>query len=177
MIFRETPLRGAFVIDVEIRSDERGFFGRTYCEQEFAAHGLAVRWVQCNLSGNVHAGTLRGMHYQVFPHAEAKLVRCSAGRLYDVIIDLRAGSPSYLQHFGIELSARNHTMLYIPEGLAHGFQVLEDHTEMFYQMSAFYNPESARGVRWDDPLFGIRWPIETRIISDRDQAYPDFQPA
>lgn len=117
------------------------------------------------------------MHYQVFPHAEAKLVRCSAGRLYDVIIDLRAGSPSYLQHFGIELSARNHTMLYIPEGLAHGFQVLEDHTEMFYQMSAFYNPESARGVRWDDPLFGIRWPIETRIISDRDQAYPDFQPA
>ena len=177
MIFRETPLRGAFVIDVELHLDERGFFGRTYCEQEFAAQGLSVRWVQCNLSGNVHAGTLRGMHYQASPHAEAKLVRCSAGRLYDVIIDLRVGSPSYLHHFGIELSARNHTMLYIPEGLAHGFQVLEDHSEVFYQMSALYKPECARGVRWNDPLFGIRWPIEVSNVSERDQSYPDFQPA
>ena len=174
MIFRETDLPGAYVIDLEPHRDERGFFARAWCQREFEAHGLNPRLVQCNISYNETRGTLRGMHYQAPPHEEAKLVRCTRGRLYDVIIDLRSDSPTYKEHVGIELNDENRTMLYVPEGFAHGFLTLEDNTEVFYQMSAFYAPEVARGVRWDDPAFDIDWPAPVRHIKDRDQRYPDF---
>lgn len=174
MIFRETKLPGAYVIDLEPHRDERGFFARAWCQREFEAHGLTPRLVQCNISFNTRRGTLRGMHYQAPPHEEAKLVRCTRGRLYDVIIDLRPDSPAFKQHIGITLSAENRTMLYVPEGFAHGFLTLDDATEVFYQMSAFYAPEAARGVRWDDPAFGIEWPAPVEHIKDRDQAYADF---
>lgn len=174
MIFRETELPGAYAIDLERHSDERGFFARAWCQREFEEHGLNPRLVQCNISYNEGRGTLRGMHYQVPPHEEAKLVRCTRGSIYDVIIDLRSDSPTYKEHFGIELNDENRTMLYVPEGFAHGFLTLEDDTEIFYQMSEFYAPEAARGVRWDDPAFGIDWPAPVRHIKDRDQSYPDF---
>jgi len=174
MIFIETKLQGAFIIEPEKLEDERGFFARTWCQQEFAAHGLNPGLMQCNISFNRHRGTLRGMHYQAAPHAEAKLVWCTRGGVYDVIIDLRASSPTFTHHSAVTLTAQNHTMLYVPEGCAHGFQTLEDDTEVFYQMSALYAPSSARGVRWDDPAFGIQWPPATRIISERDRSYPDF---
>ena len=174
MIFRETDLPGAYVIDLEPHRDERGFFARAWCQREFEAHGLNPRLVQCNISYNETRGTLRGMHYQAPPHEEAKLVRCTRGRLYDVIIDLRSDSPTYKEHVGIELNDENRTMLYVAEGFAHGFLTLEDDTEVFYQMSAFYAPEVARGVRWDDPAFDIYWPAPVRHIKDRDQHYPDF---
>lgn len=176
MIFRETALKGAFVIEPERKEDERGFFARTWCQREFEAKGLKASWVQSNMSGNYRKGTLRGMHYQIAPHEEIKLVRCTSGSLYDVIIDLRRHSPTYLKHIGVELSSSNLKMLYIPEGFAHGYQTLDDETEVLYLMTAFYAPESARGVRWNDPLFGIRWPEDDRIISERDQHYPDFIP-
>lgn len=175
MIFRETELQGAFVIEVEKKSDERGFFARTWCRREFEQRGLNPRLVQCNISFNRKAGTLRGMHYQAAPHEEAKLVRCTKGSIFDVIIDLRPGSRTYTKHISLYLAAADYTMLYIPEGLAHGFQTLEDETEVFYQMSEFYHPESARGVRWNDPAFKIAWPqTAERIVSERDLAYPDF---
>ena len=174
MIFTEINLAGAFVIEMERRSDERGFFARTFCQQEFEAHGLKTQVVQCNVSFNKRKGTLRGMHYQAAPFTEAKLVRCTSGSIYDVIIDLRPASATFKQHFAVELSAINRRMLYIPEAFAHGFQTLEDDTEVLYQMAQQYSAEHARGVRWNDPAFGIRWPESERIIIERDQNYPDF---
>jgi dTDP-4-dehydrorhamnose 3,5-epimerase len=169
-------LQGAYIVDIEPIEDERGFFARSWCREEFGAHGLRCNVVQSNISFNRRKGTLRGMHYQVEPNEEAKLVRCTRGSVYDVIMDLRARSRTFKQWVAVELTAANHRMLYVPEGLAHGFQTLEDDTEMLYLMSAFYHPECARGVRWDDPAFGIAWPQSGgRIISDKDKAYPDFQ--
>lgn len=176
MIFTETKLAGGFVIEMERRTDERGFFARTFCQQEFEAHGLNARVAQSNVSFNSRKGTLRGMHYQAAPFAEAKLVRCTAGSIYDVIIDLRLASATFKRHFAVELSAENRRMLYIPEDFAHGFQTLEDDTEVFYQMAQRYSAEHTRGVRWNDPAFGIEWPKGERIIIERDQNYPDFAP-
>src|ERR1044071_9252916 len=169
MIFTETTLKGAFIIDIEPREDERGFFARSWCEDEFKSHGLNPRLAQCNISFNKKRGTLRGMHYQVAPYAETKLVRCTMGAIYDVIIDLRPQSPTFLRHIGVELTAENHRMLYIPEGFAHGFQTLADNTEITYQMSEFYAPNYAGGVRWSDPAFGIQWPEEVSVISAKDR--------
>ena len=174
MIFRESSLRGAWVIEPEEIIDNRGFFARSYCFTEFEKHGLNSRVVQCNISYNIQAGTLRGMHYQAEPYEEAKLVRCTKGAIYDVIVDLRRGSPSFRKHFGVTLSAENHKMLYVPEKFAHGFLTLEDQTEVFYQMSEIHAPESARGFRWNDPAFGIEWPMEPAVISERDRNYPDY---
>ena len=176
MIFAETEFRGAFVIELERREDERGFFARSWCQQEFEERGLNPRLVQCNVSFNKLRGTLRGVHYQANPYEEAKLVRCTRGAVYDVIIDLRPESRTYLRWAAVELNEENRRALYVPEGLAHGFQTLEDGTEVFYQMSEAYRPEYARGVRWNDPAFRIRWPLERRIISARDRGYPDFAP-
>lgn len=174
MNFRETALRGALIIELERKEDHRGFFARTWCAEEFAAHGLNPKLVQCSISYNKKKGTLRGMHYQAVPYEETKLVRCTAGAIYDVIIDLRPNSPTYTKHVAATLTAQNHHMLYIPEGFAHGFQTLEDHTEVSYQMSEYYVSKFARGVRWNDPAFSIQWPEDVRIITDRDSHYPDF---
>jgi dTDP-4-dehydrorhamnose 3,5-epimerase len=174
LIFTETELPGAFLIEPEMHEDDRGFFARTFCRQEFEERGLNPRVVQCNVSFNKRKGSLRGMHFQTSPYAEAKLVRCTAGSIYDVIIDLRPSSSAFKKHLGVELSARNRKMLYIPEDFAHGFQTLEDDTEVFYQMSQYYSPKHSRGVRWDDPAFGISWPPGERIIIERDRTYPDF---
>jgi dTDP-4-dehydrorhamnose 3,5-epimerase len=172
MQFIETKLTGAFVIEIDPISDERGFFARTWCQNEFAARGLKSDLRQCNMSFNRQRGTLRGMHYQVKPHEEAKLVTCVRGAIYDVIIDLRSDSPTFKQWLGVELTAANHRSLYIPEGFAHGFQTLDDNSEVFYYMFEFYRPESARGVRWDDPAFAIKWPYaKRRIITENDLAY------
>lgn len=176
VIFSETALKGAWIIDVERLEDERGFFARSWCQEEFAARGLNPNLVQCNISFNRNKGTLRGMHYQVKPYEEAKLVRCTMGAVYDVIIDLRVTSPTFRQWVAAELTASNRRMLYIPEGFANGFQTLKDDTEVFYQMSAVYSPGHSAGVRWDDPAFGIDWPPGDRVISARDRAYPDFMP-
>ena len=165
MIFKETPLRGAFIIELEPIEDERGLFARTWCKKEFEAHGLNSDLVQCNTSFNKNKGTLRGMHYQASPHGEAKLVRCTMGSIYDVIIDIRNDSATYLQWFACELTAENRRMLYVPVGFAHGFQTLEDNTEVFYQMSEYYYPEYARGISWDDSVLGIDWPINEKILS------------
>jgi dTDP-4-dehydrorhamnose 3,5-epimerase len=174
VIFKETQLRGAFLIEPEQLADQRGFFARSFCVREFEAHGIDSRVAQCNISYNAKKATLRGMHYQAPPHAEVKLVRCTRGALYDVIIDLRAESATYLKSYGTQLDSDNRRMLLIPEGFAHGFITLEDRTEVFYQMSEFFDAGSARGVRWDDPAFGIRWPIDPQVISERDRTYPDF---
>ena len=174
MILFETSLKGAFLIQPEKREDERGFFARTWCQREFAMHGLATQWVQCNISFNKRRGTLRGMHYQASPYGEAKLVRCTRGAIYDVVIDLRPDSSTFKHHLAVVLSAQNYKMLYIPEGMAHGFQTLENNSEVSYQMSQFYAPDYGRGVRWDDPAFKIPWPDDERIISARDRKYPDF---
>jgi len=174
MIFTQTAVPGAVVIEPERSADERGFFARTFCVHEFAAHGLDARVAQCNISFNRAKGTLRGLHFQRPPHAEAKLVRCTAGRVYDVIVDLRPDSPAFCRHLAIELSARNHTMLYVPKGVAHGFQTLEDESEVFYQMSAPYERDAAAGVRWDDAAFAIAWPLGVSVGSARDRSYPDF---
>lgn len=171
MKFTETKLGGAYLIEPKRLEDERGFFARSFCQNEFKAHGLNPRVVQCNISYNKHKGTLRGMHYQVAPMAEAKLVRCTRGAIYDVIIDLRPESPTYCQWAPVELTADNRRMLYIPEGFAHGFQTLEDDTEVFYQVSEFYTPDCERGVRWDDPVFGIEWPETPTLISKKDKNY------
>ena len=178
MIFNETKLRGAYIIEVEPLEDERGSFARTFCREEFETHGLNSFVAQCNISQNRKKGTLRGMHYQVAPHAEAKLVTCLAGSIYDVIIDLRPDSITCCQWVAVELSARHRrSLIYIPEGFAHGFQTLEDDTEVFYQMSHAYVPQSARGVRWDDPIFAIPWPDGPRTLSERDKHYPNFRRA
>jgi len=176
MLFEETRLRGAWKIDLERLADERGFFARSFCEREFAAHGLATRYPQGNLSWNAHARTLRGMHYQAAPHREAKLVRCVAGSIYDVIVDLRESSSTRFEWISVELTADNRRALYVPAGFAHGFLSLEDRTEVLYQMSAFYVAEASRGFRWNDPRFGITWPAPPRVISERDGGYPDFDP-
>ena len=174
MRFLETRLSGVFEIRPELIQDERGFFARSWCQQEFSTHGLNSRLVQCNISGSLRKGTLRGMHYQVAPFAESKLVRCTRGSIFDVAVDLRPDSPTYKQWTAAILSAKNHHMLCIPEGCAHGFLTLEDDCEVFYQMSEFYHPETARGVRWNDSAFGIEWPGTAEVISARDASYPDF---
>ena len=174
MVFTETGLPGVFVVDIEPRVDERGLFARSWCRAEFEAHGLDGRLVQCSISRSDHRLTLRGLHYQAAPHAEVKLVRCTMGAIYDVIVDLRMDSPTRGKYFAAELSAANHRALYVPEGFAHGFLTLAADSEVFYQMSEFYEPSCARGVRWNDPAFAIEWPPAERIIIERDQNYPDF---
>lgn len=174
MTFRETVLKGAFTIDLDRVEDERGFFARSWCVKEFEANGLDTRLVQCNVSFNKVRGTLRGMHYQVAPAAEVKVVRCTRGAVHDVIADLRPDSPTYKQAFSVLLSAENRRMLYIPKHFAHGFLTLTDDAEVFYQMSEYYAPECARGFRWDDATFAISWPDQVRIISSKDRNYSDF---
>ncbi len=177
MIFKPMSLANAFVIDLDMISDNRGFFARTFCRKEFEAHNLNSSMVQCNVSYNKFSGTLRGMHYQNAPYAEAKLVRCTAGAVFDVIIDLRPKSETYLRWEGVELSVENRRMIYVPEGFAHGYLTLTDHSEVFYQVSQFYTPAAEAGVRWDDPLIDIRWPeTQSRIISEKDSNWPDFRP-
>jgi dTDP-4-dehydrorhamnose 3,5-epimerase len=175
MIFQETMLKGAFIIELEKREDDRGFFARTYCRKEFETHGLNPNFVQANMSYNKSKGTLRGMHYQESPHEEAKLIRCTRGAIYDVIIDLRDDSPTYKKWIGVELTSENYKMLYVPEKFAHGFVTLEDNVEVAYQVSQFYAPGSENGIRYDDPSIGIIWPIEIRVISDKDNSWPDFK--
>lgn len=174
VIFSETTVTGVFLVGFQTMPDQRGFFARSWCQQEWDRAGLNPRLAQCNVSFNLRRGTLRGMHYQAAPHAEAKLVRCTRGAIYDVAVDLRPDSPTFLRWAAAELTADNRRALYIPEGCAHGFLTLEDNTEVFYQMSEFYHPEAARGVRWNDPAFGIEWPAEVKVISERDRSYPDF---
>lgn len=174
MVFRETELNGLFVIEPEIIEDERGFFACSWTPDEFERHGLNSRLVQCNISFNKRSGTVRGMHFQNKPHEETKLVRCTRGAIYDVAVDLRRDSPTQYRWLGAELSADNHRMLYIPEGFAHGYQTLTDSTEIFYQMSEYYHPESASGVRWNDPVFDIKWPLPVTVIADRDATYPSL---
>jgi dTDP-4-dehydrorhamnose 3,5-epimerase len=176
MKLQPTPLEGAHVIAPEPVTDERGFFARTWCAEEFRRMGLNPKVAQCSISWNARKGTLRGMHYQAQPFAECKLVRCSAGAIYDVIVDLRPASPSYRKWFAAELTATNRRMLYIPEGFDHGFQTLVDGTEVCYQISESYRPEHARGVRWNVPAFGIEWQIPDPIVSARDRAFADHQP-
>jgi len=172
MKFIPTPLPGLMVIELEQQADERGFFARSWCGEEFIKNGLNPRLAQCNISFNARRGTLRGLHYQSDPHAEAKLVRCTMGKIFDVAVDIRPESDHYLGWFGIELSAENRRALYIPEGFAHGFQTLTDNAEVFYQMAESYYPDLARGLRYDDPKIGILWPISDNIIiSDRDLSY------
>ena len=174
MLFSETALPGVWIIAPEPKEDFRGFFARTWCERDFAAAGIHERWVQSSISFTKEKGTLRGMHYQRPPHAEAKLVRCTMGRIHDVVLDLRPAAPTFRRHIAVGLSAMNRQMLYIPPGFAHGFQTLEDDTEVFYQMSEFHSPGHEAGVRWDDPAFGIVWPATDPILSERDRSYPDF---
>jgi dTDP-4-dehydrorhamnose 3,5-epimerase len=177
MLFTETPLAGVWLIDLERFADERGWFARSFDREEMLAHGCNPEVVQCNLSYNHAAGTLRGMHYQAAPHGESKLVRCVRGAIFDVALDLREGSPTHGRWHGVELSAENGLAFYIPAGLAHGFQTLREQTEVLYVMGDPYVPEAARGVRWDDPAFGIEWPQapDGRTISVRDESYPDFR--
>ena len=175
MIFTETELKGVFLVDLDRKEDERGFFARVWCRDEFERHGLSVQLAQCNISFNCHAGTLRGLHYQVPPHAETKLVRCTQGAIFDVVVDIRRGSPTFRQWVGVELTAGNRRSLYIPEGFAHGFVTLEAETEVFYQMSTSYHAASGRGLRYDDPLLNIEWPVTIRRVNERDQNYPLLQ--
>lgn len=174
MKFNETKLSGVFEILLEPKPDERGYFARTWCREEFESHGLSPDVAQCNTSFNLKRGTLRGMHYQQAPNAEIKLIRCIRGSIFDVVLDLRAKSPSFKKWISVVLSASSQNMIYIPEGCAHGFLTLEDNTEVFYQMSEFHSPESARGVRWDDPEFKIQWPEKAVVISERDRNFPNF---
>ncbi len=172
MRFVPTALAGAYIIEVEPHDDSRGFFARTFCSREFAEHGLESDFVQCSVSMNRARGTLRGMHYQLPPAGEVKLVRCTAGAVHDVIVDLRPDSPTYLQHFSVDLTAQNRCALYVPKLFAHGFQTLEDDTEIFYQMSEFYAPDKSAGVRFDDPKLGILWPLPVAAIADKDRGWP-----
>lgn len=174
MRFIPTHLAGAWLIEPDLILDERGFFARSWCQNEFAGKGLNANLVQCNISFNKKKGTLRGMHYQKKPHEEAKLVRCTQGGIYDVIVDLRNDSNTFFQWFGVELTAENRKALYIPEGFAHGFITLKDDSEVLYQMSEFFHADCAAGVRWNDPVFSIQWPIDVQVISERDRNYPDF---
>jgi dTDP-4-dehydrorhamnose 3,5-epimerase len=175
MIFTETKLKGAYIIDVKRLEDERGFFGRSYCQNELQALGLNTNVVQANVSYNKLKGTLRGMHMQLGPHEESKLVRCTRGSIYDVIIDMRKDSETFLQWTGVELTADSYRMLYVPEGFAHGFITLEDNTDVTYQVTQFYTPGAEKGYRWDDPAFNIKWPIEPVIISPKDKMHPLFE--
>jgi dTDP-4-dehydrorhamnose 3,5-epimerase len=175
MIFHETKLKGAFLIELTKIEDNRGFFARGWCREEFTKHGLNPNLVQLNIGFSHRKGTLRGMHYQEVPHEEAKLIRCTRGAIYDVVVDLRQGSATCGQWFGAALSAQNSKMLYAPEGFAHGYQCMEDDTEMHYMTTAMYAAGSARGVRYDDPSFGIRWPLPVSVISERDQTWPDYR--
>lgn len=174
MIFTPLSLAGAWAIAPESRSDDRGFFARTFCRREFGEHGIDAEIVQCNVSHNRRRATLRGMHFQVAPRAEGKLVQCAAGAVYDVLLDLRPESPTFRQWEGHELSAENRRMLWIPEGFAHGFQTLRDDTDVLYFMTESFSPEHARGVRWDDPAFGISWPLRDPVLSERDRSYAPF---
>ncbi len=174
MLFLATKFDTVFIIEPERIGDERGFFARTWCQHEFAAHQLDTRLVQCNVSFNTKRGTLRGMHYQSAPYEEVKLVRCTMGAIYDVVIDLRPQLPTFKQWLAVELTAQNRRMLYIPAGFAHGFLTLTDDAEVYYQMSEFYYPEYSRGVRWDDPAFGVVWPEAPQVIAARDRSYSDF---
>lgn len=177
MIFTPTELPDVVVVDLEPREDERGFFARAWCAREFAAAGLSTDLVQCNLSFNEELGTLRGMHFQRSPHAEAKLVRCTRGAIYDVAVDLRPGSPTHRRWVGVELTAENRRALYVPEGFAHGYQTLAGGTETFYQVSEWYTPEAEGGVRWNDPAFGIDWPLpDDPVLSPKDASWPDYRP-
>jgi len=176
LIFRETRLAGAFTIDIEPAHDARGFFARTWCAEELQRRGLVSELTQCSLSFNKSKGTLRGMHYQQAPHDETKVVSCKAGAIYDVIVDLRPDSSSFRQWCAVELSADNRRLLYIPAGLAHGFLTLQDDSEVYYQISGRFVSGSARGVRWNDPAFGIAWPVEPSVMAGRDCTYPDFAP-
>lgn len=174
MVFNETKLAGAFVITIQRTEDVRGFFARTFCQNEFRDHGLNPILAQCNISHNKQAGTLRGMHFQAAPYREAKLIHCIRGTLYDVIVDLRPVSPTFGGHVGVELTAVEHNMIYVPEGFAHGFLTLEDDTDVFYQMSESHQPQAARGFRWNDPAFRLDWPRQPIVLSARDASYPDF---
>ena len=175
MRFEETAFRGAYLIELDRLVDERGWFARSWCQREFAAHGLDSRLVQCNLSANHHPGTLRGMHYQAAPYAELKLVRCAAGAIFDVIIDLRSASVTYLQWAGFELSAENQRALFVPMGFAHGFQTLQSNSLVFYQMTEFYAPSAAHGFHHADPQFEIAWPLPVSVISEKDAGLPGYQ--
>jgi dTDP-4-dehydrorhamnose 3,5-epimerase len=175
MTFHETKLPGVFEIHLEPKPDERGCFARCWCRKEFKNIGLNSNLVQCNVSFNARKGTLRGIHYQTAPYSEAKLVRCTSGAIYDVVVDLRPQSPLFKDWIAVALTARNRNMVYVPEGCGHGFLTLQDETEVFYQMSEFYYPELARGVRWDDPAFRIVWPGQVEVISERDRTYPNFE--
>jgi dTDP-4-dehydrorhamnose 3,5-epimerase len=177
MIFTETPIPGAYVIELEKRGDDRGFFARAFCEKEFSAHGLTPRFVQVNNSLSAVKGTLRGMHYQMTPKAETKMVRCIRGALLDVILDVRKGSPTFGKSFAAELTAENRRMMYVPKGFAHGFITLEEDTEAFYFADEFYAPEHERGIRWNDPRFNIEWPMQPVVVSDKDKNHRDFDPA
>jgi dTDP-4-dehydrorhamnose 3,5-epimerase len=174
MNFLESKISGVFEIRVERMPDERGFFARTWCRNEFQSRGLNPELVQCSISFNTRKGTLRGMHYQGAPHAEAKVIRCTRGAIYDVVVDLRPQSPTFKDWIAVTLTAENRNMIYVPEGCAHGFLTLDDASEILYQMSEFYHAESARGVRWNDPAFQILWPDKVEVISDRDRTYSDF---
>lgn len=176
MRFIPTSLADAYIIEPEPIEDDRGFFARVWCQKEFAERNLDTNLVQCSISFNKKKGTLRGMHLQLPPFAETKLVRCTQGAIYDVIVDLRPNSETYLRWAAVELSAENHKALYVPQGFAHGFQTLQDNTEVFYQMSKFYSPGSARGFRWNDPAFKIDWLEEVSVMSERDRSYPDYIP-
>jgi len=177
MIFQETELKGLFLIDLEKKGDDRGFFARAFCEKEFAAHGLVTRFVQVNNSLSAIKGTLRGLHYQLAPKAETKLIRCVRGALYDVVLDLRKDSPTFGRHFGAELSAENRRMMYVPKGFAHAFITTEPNTEALYFVDEFYSPDDERGVRWNDPKFNFRWPLEPVVLSDKDRNQRSFDPA
>jgi dTDP-4-dehydrorhamnose 3,5-epimerase len=176
MIIHDTALSGAYIIEPERHADVRGFFARTWCIREFEEHGLISAMVQASVSFNSKKGTLRGLHYQIPPSREAKLVRCTTGSIFDVIVDIRPKSATFLKYVGVELSSENHLGLYIPPGFAHGFQTLKNNTEVFYLMSDYYEPSYARGLRWNDPAFNIIWPDEERTIIERDATYPDFGP-
>jgi dTDP-4-dehydrorhamnose 3,5-epimerase len=175
MRFSPLDIASAYLVELEPHHDERGFFARTFCEEELARHGLPVRFPQCNLSHNPASGTLRGMHYAVSPSQESKLVRCSVGAIHDVLLDVRPGSPTFGKWIGLELSRENGRALFVPPGVAHGFLTLQDDTDVIYQMGEIYRADLARGLRWNDAAFGVVWPSEPRVVSERDATYPDFQ--
>ena len=172
MIFHETPIKGAFIVDLDMRSDDRGFFARSFCAREFEEHGLSPRVVQANLAYNHHKGTVRGMHYQVAPASGSKFIRCVGGAVWDVIVDLRPDSPTLHQSFGVELSAENRRAIYVPEMCAHGYQSLVDGTEMLYLVDEYYAPDCERGIRHDDPAAPVAWPLPVTAVNDRDQSWP-----
>ncbi len=174
MIFTETKLKGAFIIEIQKLEDERGFFGRAWCQKEFEAHGLNPNMCQINTSYTKKKGTIRGLHYQIDPYQEAKFIRCTRGRIFDIMIDLRPDSPTFMQWIGNELSSDGYKMVYVPENFAHGILSLEDNSEVYYPVTQFYTPGAERGIRWNDPAFDIKWPIEVEIVSEKDNSHPDF---